>query len=172
MGLKETKKNAFTLIEVILVVTILGILGALILPTFRGHIVSARESAAKDSLRTMRTQIELYKMQHGGTLPGYANGNPVGEAMLELQFTATTTVDGAVSPSTVPSGAYVNGPYVLKLPENPFNDLSTIAYVAAATAFADAVDGTSSGWLYKKETGEFRINWTGADSKGVAFIDY
>jgi len=166
------KKNAFTLVELILVITILGILGALVLPTFQGHIATARESSAKESLRTMRTQIELYKWQHGGTLPGYANGNPVGEAMLELQFTATTTVDGAVSPSTVPSGAYVNGPYVLKLPKNSFNNLSNIAYVAAATAFADAVDGTSSGWLYKKETGELRINWTGTDSEGVAFIDY
>lgn len=172
LGFNEMKKNAFTLIEVILVVTILGILGALILPTFQGHLAGARESAAKDSLRTMRTQIELYKWHHGGSLPGYANGNPVGEALLALQFTATTTVDGAVSPSTVPDGDYVNGPYVLKLPENPFNDLSNIAYVAAATDFSAAVDGTSSGWLYKKETGEFRINWTGNDSEGVAFIDY
>jgi general secretion pathway protein G len=166
------KKNAFTLIEIILVVTILGILGALILPTFQGHIAGARETAAKDSLQTMRTQIELYKWQHGGTMPGYANGNPVGEAMLALQFTATTTVDGAVSPSTVPADPFLYGPYVLKLPKNSFNNLSNIAYVAAATAFADAVDGTSSGWLYKKETGELRINWTGTDSEGVAFIDY
>ena len=172
MGLKETKKNAFTLIEVILVVTILGILGALILPTFQGHIVSARESAAKDSLRTMRTQIELYKLQHDGFPPGYVNGFGVPTAMLQLQFTGTTAVTGQASPNTIPTDPFVNGPYVLRLPENPFNDLSNIAYVAAATVFADAVDGTSSGWLYKKETGEFRINWTGTDSEGVAFIDY
>lgn len=172
MGLKETKKNAFTLIEVILVVTILGILGALILPTFQGHIAGARESTAKDSLRAMRTQIELYKLQHRGVPPGYVDGFGAPTAVLQLQFTGTTTATGDASSSTVPSDPYVNGPYVLKLPENPFNDLSNIAYVAAATAFADAVDGTSSGWLYKKETGEFRINWTGADSEGVAFIDY
>lgn len=166
------KKNAFTLVEVILVVTILGILAALVLPTFQGHIVTARESTAKDSLRTMRTQIELYKWQHGGVLPGYVNGSGAPTALLALQFTGTTTETCVASASTVPSGAYVYGPYVMKLPENPFNDLSNIAYVAAATAFADAVDGTSSGWLYKKETGEFRINWTGNDSQGVAFIDY
>ena len=164
--------KAFTLVELILVITILGILSALVLPTFQGHIVTARESTAKDSLRTMRTQIELYKWQHGGVLPGYANGNPVSAAMLALQFTATTTVDGAVSPSTVPADPYLYGPYVMKLPENPFNDLSNITYVAEATAFSTAVDGTSGGWLYKKETGEFRINWTGNDNQGVAFIDY
>jgi len=145
LGLKETKKNAFTLIEVILVVTILGILAALVLPTFQGHIVTARESAAKDSLRTMRIQIELYKLQHKEVLPGYVNGSGAPTALMELQFTATTTETGAVSPSTVPAEPYVNGPYVKKLPENPYNNLSNIIYVAEATAFADAVDGTSSG---------------------------
>jgi len=166
------KKNAFTLIEVILVVTILGVLAALVMPTFQGHIVKARESTAKDSLRTMRTQIELYKWQHGGSLPGYAGGAGIPVGVLQFQFTGTTTVDGAASPSTVPTDPFLYGPYVMKLPENPFNDLSNITYVAEAIAFSAAVDGTSGGWLYKKETGELRINWTGNDSEGVAFIDY
>ena len=166
------RRNAFTLVEVILVVTILGILAALVMPTFQGHIVQARESAAKDSLRTMRTQIELYKLQHDETLPGYAGGAPVPVGVLELQFTGTTAVTGQASPNTVPADPFLYGPYVIKLPENPFNDLSNITYVAAAAAFSAAVDGTSSGWLYKKETGEFVINWTGNDSQGLAFIDY
>ncbi len=166
------KKKAFTLVEVILVVTILGILAALVLPTFQGHIVTARESTAKDSLRTMRIQIELYKWQHGGSLPGYVNGAGAPTATLQLQFIGTTALTGLASPNTVPSDPFLYGPYVMKLPENPFNDLSNIAYVAEATAFSAAVDGTSSGWLYKKETGEFRINWTGNDSQGLAFIDY
>ncbi len=166
------KKNAFTLIEVILVVTILGILGALVLPTFQGHIKTARESTAKDSLRTMRSQIELYKWQHAGVLPGYVNGSGAPTALLALQFTGTTTVVGAASINTVPADPYLYGPYVMKLPENPFNDLSNITYVAAATDFSAVVDGTSGGWLYKKETGEFRVNWTGNDSHGVAFVDY
>ena len=168
----EMRKKAFTLVELILVVAILGILAALVVPTLQGHIATARQSAAKDSLSTMRTQIELYKLQHDGIPPGYADGSPVTAAMLELQFTATTTKTGAVSPSTVPADPYIYGPYVKKLPENPFNDLSNIAYVAEATAFSEAVDGTSSGWLYKKETAEFGLNWTGTDSKGTYFYDY
>lgn len=165
-------KKAFTLVELIIVVSILGILASLVIPTFQGHITQAKEAAAKDNLKVFRTQIELYKMQHDGIPPGYINGSTAPTALLALQFTATTSLTGAVSASTVPSGAYVNGPYMMKMPENPFNKLSNFTYVPDGTAFSAAVDGTSGGWLYKKETAEIRINWTGNDSEGDAFIDY
>ena len=166
------KIKAFTLVEILIVVTILGILAAVVLPTFQGQTASARESTAKDSLRTMRVQIEMYKLQHDGVPPGYINGEGVPESFLPLHFTGTTMVTGHASPNKVPSAPFIYGPYVKKLPENPFNSLTNIAYVAEGTAFSDAVDGTSSGWLYKKETADFKINWTGTDSEGVNFYDY
>ncbi|MHC4308667.1 MAG: type II secretion system protein [Planctomycetota bacterium] len=165
-------REAFTLVEILIVVAILGILAAVVLPTLQGQTASARESTAQDILRTMRTQIEFYKIEHDGIPPGYVNGVDAPEVTLQLQFTGTTTETGAASSSTAPSAPYLYGPYIRKLPENPFNNLSTVAYVDEATAFADAVDGTSSGWLYKKETGEFVINWTGTDSEGINFYDY
>lgn len=166
------RKKGFTLIEVILVVTILGILAALVLPTFSDHATAARESAAKSNLMTIRSQIELYRLQHNGIPPGYVNGTDAGLDVLALQFVGTTAVDGVASPSTIPLSPFIYGPYLKKIPKNSFNNLSTIAYVAQATAFSAAVDGTSSGWLYKKETGEFVINWTGTDSQGVAYYNY
>lgn len=166
------KKKAFTLIELVIVVTILGILASMIVPTFQGHVIKAKEAAAKDNLKVMRTQIELYRIQHKTVPPGYINGSGAPTALLTLQFTATTTESGAVSTDTVPAGAYVNGPYIRKIPENPFNKLSTIAYVPDGTDFSTLADGTSSGWLYKKETAEFKINWTGTDSEGTSFDDY
>jgi prepilin-type N-terminal cleavage/methylation domain-containing protein len=128
-------KKAFTLVELIIVVTILGILASLVLPTFRGHITQAKETAAKDNLKVIRTQIEVYKMQHNDIPPGYINGSEASTALLALQFTATTSMTGAVSPSTIPAGVFVNGPYLKKIPENPYNKLSDIAYVAQGTAF-------------------------------------
>lgn len=166
------KIKAFTLVEILIVVTILGILAAVVLPTLQGHTANARESSAKDSLRTMRTQIEFYKMEHDGVPPGYINGAGAFEAFLPLQFTGTTTVTGQASTNKVPTTPFLYGPYIRKLPENPFNNLTNIAYVDQATSFADAVDGTTSGWLYKKETADFVINWTGTDSEGVNFYDY
>lgn len=166
------KKNAFTIVELMIAVLIVGILAAVVVPTLRGHAETARESLAKDTLETIRIQIELYRLHHDGSLPGYANGFPVPTFVLQLQFTGTTTIEGAASPSSIPSGAFINGPYLRELPENPFNGLSSIAYVFAWNDFSNAVDGTSSGWLYKKETGEFKINWPGTDSKGVPFYEY
>ncbi len=165
-------KKGFTLVELIIVITILGIMAAIVIPTFQGNVATAKESASKTNLMTIRTQIELYKLQHNGITPGYVNGAGAPVAMVELQLIGTTTVAGQASPSTVPSAPFLYGPYLKKIPKNSFNNLSTIAYVAVATAFSAAVDGTSSGWLYKKETGEIALNWTGTDSKGVKYYDY
>jgi prepilin-type N-terminal cleavage/methylation domain-containing protein len=166
------KKKGFTLVELIIVVTILGIMAAIVIPTFQGNVATAKESASKSNLMATRTQIELYKLQHNAYPPGYVNGAGTDTATLVLQFTGTTTVTGIVSPSTVPSDPFLYGPYLKKIPKNPFNNLSSIAYVAEATAFSAAVDGTSSGWLYKKETGEIVMNWTGTDGEGVAYYNY
>jgi len=166
------KNKGFTLVELIIVVTILGIMAAIVIPTFQGNVATAKESASKTNLMTIRTQIELYKLQHNGVTPGYVNGAGAPIATVPLQLIGTTTVTGQASPSTVPADPFLYGPYLKKIPKNPFNNLSTISYVAAATLFSAAVDGTSSGWLYKKETGEIAINWAGNDTEGVAYYSY
>ena len=147
-------------------------MAAIVIPTFQGNVATAKESASKTNLMTMRTQLELYKLQHNGVPPGYVNGAGAPIATVPLQLIGTTTVTGQASPNTVPSAPFLYGPYLKKIPQNPFNKLSTIAYVAEATAFSVAADGTSSGWLYKKETAEIAMNWTGTDSEGVNYYDY
>ena len=57
-------KKAFTIIEIIMITALLGILVAVALPAFQNHVTRARESAAKESLRIIRSAIELYAAQH------------------------------------------------------------------------------------------------------------
>ena len=166
------KNKGFTLVELIIVVTILGIMAAIVIPTFQGNVATAKESASKSNLMTIRTQIELYKLQHNGYPPGYINGSVADISSVPLQFTGTTRIDGLPLDNPVPSAPFLYGPYLKKIPKNSFNNLSSIAKVDVGTAFSAAVNGTSSGWLYKIETGEIAMNYTGTDTEGTAYYDY
>lgn len=51
--------KAFTLVEILIVVAILGILAALTLPIFQDHMTEAKEAAAKENLRLLRNAIQI-----------------------------------------------------------------------------------------------------------------
>ena len=165
-------KRAFTLVELIIVVAVLGIIASLVIPQVQGYTIRSKEAAAKDMIHTVRTQIEFYKFDHDGVAPGYENAVQASLSVLEQQFTGTSMLNGMASPNPVPGGPFIYGPYLQSIPTNPFNNLSNFNYVPDGSAFADAVDGTSSGWLYKKETAEFKLNWTGTDTEGVKYHEY
>ena len=165
-------KKAFTLIELMIVVAILGILAAVVIPSVQGHTSSARDSAAKDMLRTLRNQIELYKFHHVDLAPGYKGAAEIDAVKTVKQFIKCTKVNGSISFSSTPSGTYIHGPYLPEMTTNPYNGLSTITIVADATAFSAVADGTSSGWLYKRGTAEIRVNSTGTDDKGIKHYDF
>ena len=56
-------KRAFTLIEILIVVVILGILAAVVVPQFTNAANDANDAAVRSQQQTLRGQIELYRAQ-------------------------------------------------------------------------------------------------------------
>ncbi len=56
--------QGFTLIEIMIVVTILGILGAIIVPNFIGRLDQARVTAAEANLRSIGAALDLYRLDN------------------------------------------------------------------------------------------------------------
>lgn len=59
------RQNGFTLIEIMVVIVILGILGALIVPNIVGRPDEARVSAAKSDINSISTSLETYRIDNG-----------------------------------------------------------------------------------------------------------
>ena len=140
-------RAAFTLVEVLIVVVILAILAATVLPQFTNASEEAEASAIKQNLHVLRSQIELYRVQHNNDLPG------ADEEEFVARMTGKTDRKGALSAT----GAY--GPYVkLAFPTNPATGSNTVIGV---DAFEADVPTTGEGWVYNFKTGEIRA--TGSD---------
>ncbi len=72
MRLKE-RMRAFTLLEVLMVVVILGVLVALIVPNFIGTGEGAKKDATAIKIKSLRTQLDLFKT-HCGRYPSSEEG--------------------------------------------------------------------------------------------------
>lgn len=134
---KYRSTRGFTLVEILIVVIILGILAAIVIPQFTNASTEARESNLRSQLQTLRSQIELYKLQHKDVPPALISG---GEAAWEV-FTKYTDIDGEVSDTK--TATHVYGPYMNAAPVNPLTGSAAIN--AALTA--------NGGWVYDETTG-------------------
>jgi general secretion pathway protein G len=139
------RRNAFTLIEVLIVVVIMALLAATIIPQFSSSTTDAKKSSLNFNLHTMRSQIEMYKVHHNSTPPSLLKFSD--------QMTKATDISGNTTGSNLIYGPYIQG----QVPTNPFNNLSTVTAVADLTKDPTGVNGTS-GWLYNESTGGFFAN--------------
>jgi general secretion pathway protein G len=156
------QRSAFTLVELLIVVVILGIMAMIVIPQFSNASHQARETTLKDDLRYLRTQVSVYKAQHRDSAPGSGSG-----VFLD-QMTMPTDEQGNTNATTSPT--YKFGPYLLVMPHNPLNGLDTIKYSTSADVTADVDDTT--GWIYNIATQQFAANLSGSDANGVPYKQY
>src|SRR3974390_899076 len=58
------RHDGFTLIEIMVVVVILAVLGALVVPNILGKVDTARITAAKTDIRSIGTALDLYRLDN------------------------------------------------------------------------------------------------------------
>ncbi len=122
---KRTKK-AFTLVEILIVVVILGILAAIVVPQFTNATEDAQQGNLRAQIKSLQNQIELYKARTNSYPDLVANG-----------------WDQLIDPNG--DGDFSDG-YIKQAPRNP----------AAPAGFQDVLGATATanaGWHYDVVTG-------------------
>jgi general secretion pathway protein G len=128
-------RKGFTLVEILIVVVILGILAAIVIPQFTDASTQSKLSSCRTTLQSMRSQIELYKIQHNDDAP----------ALDEFATQMTTKTNSLGAAPGQDEQAF--GPYMQRVPKNPWNDSDTLA----------VADAAGIGWVYDEDTGAIWI---------------
>jgi len=133
----HTRRGA-AFLEVLIVLIALGILTVVIVPQLSNAGTDPRVTVLRTNLETIRSRIQMYKMQHNDTLPALKT--------FAEQLTLASRLDGSTAaPGTA---GYDLGPYLEAVPNNPYTSTNTVG----------AGPIGSSAWYYDAATGTFRAN--------------
>ena len=98
--IQKTKlRRAFTLVEMLLVVTIIGILAALVIPKIVGRSEQARATAAHADLSSIKTALDAFEVDNG--------------------FYPKSIQDLVAAPGNAKNW---HGPYLDKVPQDPWGN--------------------------------------------------
>jgi general secretion pathway protein G len=104
--LQQRRQGGFTLVEIMVVVVIIGILGALVVPKLLGRTGEARVTAARTDISTIQQALQLYKLDN--------QRYPTTEQGLQALVQKPTTGPAA--------SGWKEGGYLPKLPKDPWGN--------------------------------------------------
>jgi general secretion pathway protein G len=126
---RQATRKAFTLVELVVVVLIIGILASVAAPKMFDTATQARESGTRQSLAVLRDAIELYRSQTG-TYPAAAS--------IETEL-----------------ASYIKGSFPsVQIGANKNNQVGEATGVGPITA----VVAGGAGWAYNATTGDIVVN--------------
>lgn len=131
-------RKAFTLVEILIVVVILGILAAIVVPQFTNATQDAQAGNLQSQLDTLNNQIELFRARTNA-YPTIAEFNSA---------TVTSPIAYTVW------GPFIDGGYLKAPPVNPVNNASDVVAAAAVGSgwVWDAASGTLTACEYDEAT--------------------
>ena len=130
---RRTRKLGFTMIELLIVISIIAILAASIIPNFIGFDAEARVAASKSNLDTLRSRVTLFRAKEGRY---------------------PTALEELVSKTYLDAG--VRKPYLPKIPQELIS--SKQGNNSNAARRSDEPLTNDGGWVYRVDTAEVIIN--------------
>jgi general secretion pathway protein G len=128
-------ESGFTLVEMLLVITIIGILAALVVPKMMGRSEQARQAAAHADLSSIKTALDAFEVDNG--------------------YYPKNLLDLIQQPRDAKNW---RGPYLDKVPQDPWGNAYVYAYPGRRNP--SSYDLSSIGQDGKAGTDDDIGNWT------------
>lgn len=143
------RHKAFSLVELVIVVVIIGIIASIAVPRLTSATVRAREQQAISVVASLQRALDLCLYEHD---PLMNNGNPevkeprLIEYLNKVPGTANLLLDGT---SYDGKSAGTIGPYLRNIPTNPVVSDKATAWVADNLGSPALAGNGSEGWAVK-----------------------
>lgn len=150
--IRRTLKRAFTLIEIMIVVVILGILAAIITPQFASATGDAKAGNIKSQLSMMQRQVDLFYARNG-RFPFPSSAGPADWD----EMTGDEDGDG-----TIEAG---ENTYFKTVPANPAWDPAGAPEASMIDVVAAGTRGSSAaGWVWELDTYTIHASYFNEDT--------
>jgi hypothetical protein len=126
------KNTRWSYTEFIIIAAVLVVVALRTVPWYTEASSESRVGELIEGVQKMRIKLDLYRVQHCGSLPD-------ADSFAAFETAMTTKVGRS-------------GPYVSKIPANPFNNLNTVRFDGEPAGAGIA------GWRLDTETGLFQAD--------------